>query len=250
MKQEDIVRNMSLSEQAKIGKILRSLKALSRNLYIPNESPRLSMQRWEKLDILPVSIDIFEKIILSTLFSTLNSFVRYGCDINPELNENITLDVWKVRLNNDIVKCFKEKTTMGNYSEWRNLPPFKGNLKDEPTLYFFHDFHEGDGKEIQFSPSPIIILDLTHNSVGSGIGNFIIDYPEGMIAEIHPCIKYIDKKPVAFLSLVFQPMIVKMLIEPRTSELLEEHDIIHQHWHFETKIPCSESEYVRINIDV
>lgn len=240
---EEIIASMTMEEKEKVRSLLQKLKATRHISFTAAESTEDEYKRWEELDVMPISMIIFEKIILTVLWYPLNTSRRYGHSFQRKLNDDITLDVWKIRLNSDINKNFVGKANTEEYNEWRNAFPFKNNLKDEPTLFFFQTYVGGGKEDLKKLGFPIIILDLPHNSSGDGIGHFINQFPEGMIEEIHPCIKYVDGKPVSFLSIVFDPMIMKILVKFSESEFEDGTDVIRQHW-YQRIVSQSEIEYI------
>lgn len=235
MKKERIIASMNLEEREKMLSLLNKMKVLERAIF-PVEDMESMIERWEKGRVNEISMLNFEKLILAVIWYSLNTITRYNHMIQHELNDNVSLDVWKIRLNQEINKVFVEKAGTEEYNEWRNVLPFKNHLKDEPTLYFFQNYLGG----------PIIILDLPHTSSGDGVARFIRQFPQAMIGEIHSCIKYINDKPVSFLSIVFYPESIKYFVRFSEDGFKEGTDIMHQHWHFEIK-PANMSEYICVN---
>lgn len=248
MKKERIIASMNLEEKTKILSLLKKMKATERALF-PVEDIENMTDRWEKGRVQEISMLDFERIILAVIWHSLNTGTRYNHVIQHELNDDVSLDVWKIRLNQEINKVFVGKAGTEEYNEWRNVLPFKNHLKDEPTLYFFQDYLGGGSQEVEKLALPIIILDLPHTSSGDGVARFIREFPQAMIDEIHSCTKYIDNKPVSFLSIVFAPGMIKYFVRFSEDGFKEGTDIMHQHWHFEIKKPANMSEYICVNIE-
>ena len=248
MKKESVIASMTLEEKQKNITLLEKMKVVERSIFSAERKISVT-ERWDKASVQVISMLNFEKLILSVLWDSLNNTTRYTHNIQHEFNNDVCLDVWKIRLNKEINKEFVGKASTDEYNNWRNVLPFKGNLKDEPTLYFFQDYYGGGKEEVKKNAIPVIILDLPHNSSGDGVARFIRAFPQAMINEIHSCIKYVDNKPVSFLSIVFNPGMIKYIVNFTEDGFKEGTCVMRQHWHFETRKPGNLSEYLCISIE-
>lgn len=246
MKQERIIRTMSSSEFKNMDDTIGCLIEMSQTFYPRN---KINLEKWGKVKPIPVDMVFIEKMLLSMLWPALNCSIQYGHCFQHALNDDITLDVWKVRLDNEIYEIFGGNVGSEGFNDWRNHPPFKGNLMNEPTLYFFQNYIGGEDEKVKKLYAPIIILDLPYDCAGDGIAFFISGFPVGMVDEFHPCIRMVDDKPMPFLSIVLNPGKLRVFVKFDETEFREGETVLHQHWHREI-VSVQECKYKCVRVEM